>query len=946
MGGHDHRAVVRTCVGVLALLLAPPLLPCSTIASDAEFWLGADGLVHWSRGWDPTNADRPFGYDFFDLTASSAELTLRPVAAPSSLGYSSGIVGRTATDQTWWNISCARSDARQICNRLVLTSAVGTVLGWVASHPLDDLWFDGDRLHALATQPDRGSYYRRSDPQAPHTVTLLSAKPRSLEETRVVPTDGAVILDGWEVAWSTTLDLPERSWNDRLRIIVRERIIGFVHKDDETVTVGVFDAPSATSTDAAAALRYRRTFPRARHGLATTNSGEVALAMPLSLALSSDGRLALSNWTYHSDCSHDRSPGFVIFSPEGQVTADVQTEWRTFNVAFDAAEHLAVDRSGRIELYTATGELVEAAPSHPPKWDKLYEEQAERARALTAASPIAEWAEFYNFLESKQVAADLLVREWPRAEPLLQDDPWLDLGALFCAEHGSAARTAALTRFDGAVGPGKLAWLWVIGQCFQEGPPSAMAFARELLEIEGMSDDRQLQPLLERWLPREAAGDSTVSTDAWQQAVAARASADRKIWAGARAARAHLLADFDNQREALASHLQTGRARGETARAILLEALSVQAQPFGDRSVVNLRPALEAAADAWQDAETESLRTTGDILRLATTGSIDPVRGVELLQLAKSLGDLQLLTALALAIAIRSPNTSTALFFDDFDYSGVETSGIPRERVLEFLRVLAPHPGSGDPFLSRSVRSAASNARVAIARSLQADGRDFLFDQLVAANTAEERRDAFNPVVFWMMDAPGDWSVKQLGTLISGLHFSGRSGEPAVHLLNSVSFEFDAAHPLGQLVRRRFRDLIDQTIRAKSGQSDETDQSPNRPPWFLDQLFGSGPKEEDSPLYAVLQAEDLRALLGAEEDLVPWLAVLSKTGPWPAIEPQLERLLQSNASLMAAVVLSWTQNERAREVLLTLRQAESVYHRSPELLEGLRRFGLLSKSDG
>ena len=448
-----------------------PAGACSRVASSFQPQQGLDGRVHWPS-YSYAMEQQPIDWITVVGDATVAE-TLVPPKLLEGRAYPLEVISSVGV---WWVVNCdGWNPPRTVaCASYVMTDFEGRPLARVGK-PLTEssnstfgtLFSTGDEVLSLQllsplrmTKPSRLRLQRaRVEPWS----DLGQANPhlqRDRERWRKRYNLEPIGDPSWETLWETELPLERlqassgrsihsRVWQ-QLKWDLDDDRLALVAAIDEKVLVAVYDV-SNSKTDPLTA-RYERIFPRAYHGLATDGEGQLALASPSSIDLSSNGELALGHWSLNPDCTYDRPNGFVVLDPSGRVLADVLLEEQSEGLAFDADDTLVVSTVSTLARFSVDGSRLGEIDPVPRSIAERNEERRRRIDALTVDSSVDEWIEYGSWGGRHATISldEVLLDRFPEASLELPVPLWIEIGA-------KSLRAIPAQRTSGPAG--KVRWL-------------------------------------------------------------------------------------------------------------------------------------------------------------------------------------------------------------------------------------------------------------------------------------------------------------------------------------------------------------------------------------------------------------------------------------------------------------------------------------------------------
>lgn len=982
-----HRLAARcVCCVVLATAAPSPQHACSFVGPTfGAITPTADGFG-WvvNARWDGTpaglaNADwghPPFGAYWLTVAGPDQEPVAQHVAAPTEIEGHPDLLRVMADGSAWWSVGCRPPDEPPrvaVCGSLVLAGADGSPRGRLSA--LEDavvlrLLDDGTAI-ALRVEGDALSLWR-GEPVALSSWREPADTSRWSADWRVRQANPP--LDGWTRLWIAKLPFTNARGRGRPAIALDHSLsmLAVVASTWEDVRVGVFDiegmdTPSTTADDRLRA-RFDRTFPHARDGLPTTPTGELALATPWALAVSRSGDLALGNWAIHADCSTARPHGVLIFDETGDLSADVRT-----SDGRPSTDHLTFDASGRlwtagsfITVFDRNGSHLADVPATPNEWEVRRNELEEAVCALDERSSAEEWARLWELYSAdecrhpanrREAGKAKIVDAWPRLEDALPDSLWFSgIGQRVCEVYPDAAAAAAGRRLQTArTHTQRLFWMRFLPTCTKVASEPALALAKDWLE----SRDREMREIAQAAL--EAWGVETGERERlWQQAVESLGSDDRRVRLQGAEATSELLPSFAADRDDFEQRLLRGHAgQRAVAREVLRSALFRSWHENVAAEEAELRAALLTAATNWLAQADEELREIAGLLLLANDAWPVQANGTSPLDPASSLrsalaagGDRSFWATLALSRLLHARSIRAAGPRFRLLYPTPEELGLPREIVSRLLldSRRAARIQRTDRLRSRDeLLSQIEWARQALLRSLGDDGRSQLREIVRRAPAPAPDRDSFLPefweMVTWMSEDLEPWTDADIALALDRFEEDPTTGWQAGPLLDAVEHAFPEDHPLDAQARRIFRDHLDEAIEIARSQreADSEDPRPRRFtradlfPQMISHLSYNDETGRVSALLTEAKPDDVRTLVGGDPDQLPqWLGLMSVTGPWPEIVPELERRLQGNTRLLAAQVLSHTHHPAALDVLI---EAQHGLYENPGVVQALARYG-------
>ncbi len=924
---------------IVVLHQGPALDACSRVSSGLRsLSLVQDGDVHWViDGGGVVD-----GNDW--LTGTSGAPAALSLPSPPLLEGRANLIGVLPDGSSWWRVLCDDWDppATIACDSFLLIAADGSPLGRLPRvHTPIQFNLDGTVLGLALSAPARARFQRDPRMLVPKSVELWHGSPLpfgAFDE----PADLAFwdddykarqakrSRDGWQHVWTVVLPWAGGPSSGKARFHLRGEVLAVLHDDFAAgqIDVAVFDLSRGST--AHLEQRYRRSFPRAAGGQATTVDGEFALAQPGFMALSDQGELAVGGWQINADCSKDRPAGFVLFDREGKVVADVHAaDYRgeVWGLAFDDRDQLWVGGE-TMDVYDVGGRLIRNTDREPAEWESIHKERAQRIAALNADSPLKDWVVQYHGVpkhhprdfetpsQQLQLAHRLIVEGWVDVDRLVDDLLWVELASKFCRRHPEVAPRVALARFEAASVEAKVKWLEVLPDCFAE-PPSGVREYAEGLRAKRNSERREsAERALARWpLPN---GESSAL---WQAALDQQLGRD--LQPGSRSGRAQpppvdrLLRLFASQRTEFERRLQVPGPEGGAVAQILLRTLELYDAGYVPGDWLSMHVALVEAASEWVTSENATLGDIGAWMTFANGNQGKVLSSVKIESLLRRAlaGDSDQWKWAVLA-------TGRALHRGESRFGAtVVEIGVPVEVAKALLtRGQAEHKTSREPFSGRydPVPMVFHTALLAVAKGLGDVGKQLLLEALNAGLDAREEHSHVAGVVEWLQADPQGWPVDQLDAVLD--RFDRIDAYEQAAVLDALVRAYPVGHALHERAVGIFRSSIEEALRVDSGVSPTERYGPRVQ--LVTSFVQQAGFDDDSPLFGHLTPADLEHFAQGEDlDLgggdQSWLMpAMVAVGPWPDAIPTLQRMLQGNQKHLAAQVLSHVQDPKALDVLM------------------------------
>ncbi len=588
------------------------------------------------------------------------------------------------------------------------------------------------------------------------------------------------------------------------------------------------------------------------------------------MVLAEDGTLYASQYAFAPDCSVFQPPSVAIFDSELNLVAVAASDGPIHRIQAVDDELVVLQENSSVIRFTADGTRIE---TWTPKleWRRSREEnleRCERAKTISHSAGPAEWIAVHScaFGEKETEIEGWLIEAGPDALDDAPDRLWQDLGPRLCARHPHATSREALRRFARSHGVNQARWLKTLAACFPEPPPEAYSYVVDIVGRDGPYYEDAVQLAFRAWGYPPAILDTL-----WREALGPTSQPE---------AGQELLRNFHNLAEDFDDRLEHGpESERRIVRQMLLETMrrsswylyfdhpaeSPESAPYPDN-----RSRLIEMAATWASREDPFTATTGELLLVGHDAAPAASALPPLLDATRQDPELTLWLVVALEQVVRDRDAFAALPLTARD-------------TLVSLALAAP------TITRAQLRSDAS--------SFLADPYHWVFE--LGGTSVLERlyTRALQP------DATTSLRQRLLGRLYE---------QPWA--LFGASLEHLLEQPwLGQRIH------LAMTLSIAARLHQMLDDSEGRLREFLlariRQLFLSAAKRRplrlpSSPwdgmnqlLQQSLATHDAAALVDQTPDGIrQWLWLIAITGTWPAVEAEVEALLDDSTHAVAAAV--------------------------------------------
>ena len=656
----------------------------------------------------------------------------------------------------------------------------------------------------------------------------------------------------------------------------------------------------------------RARYPGARFGFDPVDEDGVRKLGPFwSMQIGDDGVVVAAQSAHDPSCHFYQSPSVAIFDRDLTLLGVAENEGRLRRLRRLGESLVVVGVYGSIKRFNLDGTLLDDwSPEIPvdgteTEWKGSWEEMRAAAAALDRESPPARRIALFEAAEDdKQALIDSWwVEEGPATYAVLTDVHWQRLAGRLCARHPEDAPDEALRRYDRSRGAGKEGWFEAIATCFERPVPRVYEHA-----IAAMKDDTsraETEVLFVAWgYPQE-------SMDAlWRKVLETSFGRSKPALREAN----QLLNAFPQTAETFHQLLTSGTpAQLVRVQQILMESIYVWGKRYDYRAdeVRAARNVLLRWAERWSASDQLHVAATGRLLRLGHLASDDHDSATfsllvsELISSARREARMWPWIALALDEAIQDESTFRRLGDTNADWLvAASQEASPRPLGELMLDYASPDPWG---FVLRHGGTRSASMLITFALSERA--------------TAAMR----NRLLWRLAEVP--WSVepRQMRQLLEApwLTSDGVDSAGLLAVLGAVAHE---GGELQSILVDRFTELFaPERLRSRRG------GSPN--------LYDPTMNLYGSPLIDGMGVEGVRSIVGHLEKASRVLRLIAQVGAWPAVEAQIEPLLDgpaTNVKVEAAAALATSRNPKAFEILLTqLEQGRDV----PLELEALAQYG-------